>query len=70
MMDLQRLDLDRDRAEADVTLGVLRESENIDKRKSNEALTEFKEQVNLTKEALQQNDRSIPRGNEEDSEGN
>ena len=69
MMDLQRLDLERDKAEADVTMSVLRESENVDKRKSNEALTEFKEQVNLTKEALQ-NDRSIPRGNEEDSESN
>ena len=69
MMDLQRLDLERDKAEADVTMSVLRESENVDKRKSNEALTEFKEQVNLTKEALQ-NDRAIPRGNEEDSESN
>tara|TARA_X000001388_G_scaffold68014_2_gene55564 strand:- start:2712 stop:5231 length:2520 start_codon:yes stop_codon:yes gene_type:complete len=69
VMDLQRLDLERDKAEADVTLNVLRESENVDKRKSNEALTEFKEQVNLTKEALQ-NDRPVPRGNEEDSESN
>jgi hypothetical protein len=51
-MDAARLDMDRDKIEADTTIKLMQTADNIDQSAAKNALGELKENVSLTKEAL------------------
>ncbi len=51
-MDAARLDMDRDKIEADTTIKLMETADRIDQSAAKNALGELKENVSLTKEAL------------------
>jgi len=51
-MDAARLDMDRDKIEADTTIKLMQTADSIDQSAAKNALGELKENVSLTKEAL------------------
>ena len=51
-MDAARLDMDRDKIEADTTIKLMETADRIDQGAAKSALGELKENVSLTKEAL------------------
>ena len=51
-MNAARLDMDRDKIEADTTIKLMETADRIDQSAAKKALGELKENVSLTKEAL------------------
>ena len=52
VMDAARLDMDRDKIEADTTIKLMETADRIDDRAAKNALSNLKENVSLTKEAM------------------
>tara|TARA_R100000654_G_scaffold17090_4_gene35858 strand:+ start:4858 stop:7371 length:2514 start_codon:yes stop_codon:yes gene_type:complete len=71
VMNAARLDMDRDKIEADTTIKLMETADRIDDRAAKNALSNLKENVSLTKEAMKNettvrtNDRRSKQGQED-----
>ena len=58
MVDAEKLDLERDRLEADTTIDLMKVAADVNKEDSTEAMALLKENMSTTREAMKQNVRN------------
>ena len=58
MVDAEKIDLERDRLEADTTIDLMKVAADVNKEDSTEAMALLKENMSTTREAMKQNVRN------------